>query len=411
MAAKTKYALLVALLAACGILAAAEPKTFPLRITKCADLLMPPRQVTIGSEAISTYDSVGEDLENLRKEMNAMPSAGVVVYMPVFVYRRIHGATKTTFDGMVTVRFETQGSGKAVLEDILEPSKAVSEKQFELLLQSAQKASVPAREELQQVVPIDSGNDANKIVFIRDSNLYGLLPQTLGIDNGMAIASESLTAALAKREALAKLHAAPSDFTTVVGYPGSTGDYRAVFGNQPTAPLSTWQARIADLRKIATEQNLRPITADELRTFANKQQFLSKLEKANGIVMVIAHADGYSVRLPGSVAAITITPQDIGALHFEHSPFVMLRICNAVDYGYADAFARAGSVAVWANRGVITAEAANLQIQAFFQALKQNGNILEAIRQVNALDPQSKASIGLFSLLRSISAIHSIEAD
>jgi hypothetical protein len=403
MAASAKYAIVVTLLASYGIVAAADPRTFPLRLTKCADMLMPARQVEIGSETISTYDSVGEDLENLRREMSAMPSAGVVVYMPVFIYRRIHGATTSTFDGMVTVRFETQGPDHAVLEDILEPSKTVSEKQFELLLQSAQKMHAPAREELQRIVPIDSGRDADKIVFIRDSNLYGLLPQTLGIANGVAIASESLTAALAKRDAVERLRAVASDFTTVVGYPDSATDYRAVFGDRPTAPLPTWQARIADLRKIATEQRFSLTAADELRTFANKGQFLSSLEKARGIVLVIAHADGYTVRLPGSVAAITISPRDIAALHFEHAPFVMLRICNAVDYGYADAFARAGAAAVWANRGVTTAEAANRQVEAFFRELKRTGNVLEAIRQLNALDPQSNASIGLFTLLRSLS--------
>jgi hypothetical protein len=131
-----------------------------------------------------------------------------------------------------------------------------------------------------------------------------------------------------------------------------------------------------------------------------KQEFLSRIENAKGIVLVIAHADGATVRLPGMGGGLTITPADIAQLHLKNSPFVVLRICNAVDRGYADAFGRAGATGVWANRGIITAETANRQIAAFFEELAAGQSILESIQKIQARDGAAKASVGLFTALK-----------
>jgi hypothetical protein len=126
---------------------------------------------------------------------------------------------------------------------------------------------------------------------------------------------------------------------------------------------------------------------------------LRALESAEGIFFLVAHAEGCHFSIPGGTGAISITPADIAQLHLAKSPIVILRICDGIDNGYASAFIKAGARSVWANKGVISAKAANEQIELFMKFSSEGDSVQEAIRRVEELIPTANNAAGLITQL------------
>lgn len=143
---------------------------------------------------------------------------------------------------------------------------------------------------------------------------------------------------------------------------------------------------------------IRSSIGNRTKNLGSKEKILKKLEEATGIVFIVAHADGCHIHLP-SGELVDLTPSDISKLSLRRFPFVVLRICNGIDNGYAAAFLKAGAGGVWANRGPISPETANKQTELFMGFLAKGMTVIEAARQTDLLNAHSKHSTGLFTLL------------
>jgi hypothetical protein len=297
------------------------------------------------------------------------------------------------------VRFETQGDDKPLKQEVVGTGE-LTRQQFKNLLKAAhQPSAVAYRSELRmKLMPKDFSADVGKTVFFKDLDFYGLLPKTLGIDDAITIGSLTVQTALRNRKALETLKPKRAEFTAFMGYPETEGDRDTIFGTQKTASLQLWRQRAQALRDAAEEHGFKLFAAGDLRTLGTKQKILEQIQAAKGVVFVVAHADGCHIHLPGG-EIVSLSPSDIAGLKLTESPFVILRICNGIDNGFASAFMRAGASAVWANRGVISADNANQQITLFMKYLSDGLSALEAARQVEKVNPQAKASVGLFTKL------------
>jgi hypothetical protein len=296
---------------------------------------------------------------------------------------------------MVMIRMETQSPPKPVLEEVV-ATTSISETDFKKLLSSAQQPSAEAyREELRNKFLGTNLRDAGKTVFFKDVNYYGLLPRNFGSENALALGSLSISTALMNDQALRSLKATPQSFTAFMGYPEDASDMDKVFGDQKTASIDIWQKRAEDFRQIATEHGFQLFSASELKTLQTKEGILKQMEQATGIVFIVAHANGCHIRLPGG-ETVDIAASDILNLKLAKHPFVVLRICNGIDEGFASAFMRAGAQAVWANRGVIDAAIANRHIDLFMKALGEGSSVYDAVQKVDQQELTAEAAAGLF---------------
>jgi hypothetical protein len=298
---------------------------------------------------------------------------------------------------MAMLRLESAGNRRAIKQEIV-ASTAMNAEEFRDFLASAQSPYAEQyREELRtRLLPRNLSRDDGKVVFFKDLFYYGLLPKTFGIEGAITIGSGTVKEAYQKRIALTRLKIQPSLFTGFMGYPETQTEYNAVFGGKPAAALRTWKNHATELRSIAEEYKFQILSATEFEKLGTKQQILSKFEEARGIVFIVAHADGCHIRLP-SGEVIELTPGDIGRLTLRKAPFVILRICNGIDNGYADAFIRAGASGVWANRGKIDVSTANRQIKLFMDFLHKGYSVTEAARQTDLLDAHSRVATGIFT--------------
>jgi len=331
-------------------------------------------------------DFAADAINVLDRQMRSLHTPNVVVYTPA----EIAGGF------IVNVRMETQEGLPPKVEVFGDGS--LSKTQFEKLLNGAHQPSAKAyRDELRdRLMPSNADIDSGKTVLFLDIDFYGLLPRMLGADEAGSLGSLTLGAALLHRTELGSLKPRPADFTAFMGYPETESDRLAVFGTQAAAKLETWQMLSTSLRTIGQEHGLKVVGAKEMKSLGSEEKILAELENAKGIIFILAHTQGCHVRLPGG-EVVELTPSTIAGLKLKNSPFVVLRICNGVDGGYASAFMRAGASAVWANRGVISAEMANQHVTTFLKSIKEGQTALEAIRSVEAAYPESKPSLGLFT--------------
>lgn len=321
--------------------------------------------------------------------MEALAIPGVVVYSPA----------ETEDHRIINVRLESQGSGKPLIESVF--GGALTRARFDYLLKSAgQPLAAASRTELRgHLMPKDPGLDAGKRLFFKDLDFYGLLPKALGGDNAITIGSNTVQTALKNRRSLEGVRVDPPQFSGFMGYPENEADLAAVFGNQKSARLATWKDHADTLRSMAEEFGFRLFSGSDFRTSGSNAELLAEMEKASGIIFVLAHSEGCHFSVPGGTGAVHVTPTDIANLHLGKAPFVVLRICDGIDNGYASAFMRAGARGVWANRGVVSAKVANEQIGMFLKFTSEGDSVLEAVRRVDELNPAAKASAALFAQL------------
>jgi hypothetical protein len=313
----------------------------------------------------------------------------IVVYVPL-----------ETGAGMAMIRFESK-PGKLPPKEEVVATTSLTRKDFDQLLETARQPGAAAvRNELQSKLLLpDLTTDKGKTVFFKDLFYYGLLPQSLNVDTAITIGSKEIRTAVIQSRNLSQKKLDPKTFMTFMGYPETHMDYKAVFGEKASAPLLEWQGYASQLRNLAKGHGFEILSSSELKNLGSKENILKKLEEANGIVFIVAHADGCHIRLP-SGELVDLTPSDVSKLSLKRSPFVVLRICNGIDNGYANAFLKAGAGGVWANRGPISPEVANKQIELFMGFLSRGMTVIEAVRQTDLVNVHSKHSNGLFTLLK-----------
>jgi hypothetical protein len=116
-------------------------------------LLSPPATISIGAESLVVDTGPANEILYLRRELQGIATAGVVVYAPL-----------RTKQGMVMVRMETQADRNPVTEEVVATTN-ISETDFKKLLTSAQKPSAKAyRDELRDRFVPNRSRDEGKTV-------------------------------------------------------------------------------------------------------------------------------------------------------------------------------------------------------------------------------------------------------
>ncbi len=290
---------------------------------------------------------------------------------------------------MATIRLESLGANR-VSEELVRTSTMTPDEFEVALLASAQPDAQGIRTRLnEELVPQDD-RDEGKTVLFKDLAFYGVSPSAFGRDEGLVVASD-LPRAAANLKWIQETAAPSAKYVGLFGYPTTEAEYSAVFGEEAsTGAVDAWKMHNDEARDIARRYGVKTIEVSEASATKAKARILREFEQADGILFVIAHADGCTISLPGG-AKISITPEDIGRLNLSRRPFVVLRICQSSDHGFASAFIRAGARGIWMNRGVIEASVANDQISRFMDALRRGKRIGEAIDEVLADDTAARA--------------------
>ena len=257
-----------------------------------------------------------------------------------------------------------------------------------------------AREELRQsLLPVDLKADSGKPVLYRDSSSHNVLPQSFDLNNGVVFASSDATRALENYQYLMTAKYAPEDFTAFVGYPESPEDFEAVFSDHPTAAgLLEWQKNMEGMRTLAKDNKFSVVGMPEMRSFKTKEAFLQQVSRSTGIIWIVAHGNGYSIRL-STGQSIQVTPADIESLRFQHEPFVVVRVCDGGENGFPAAFLKAGARGVWINKGKVYAPDVNQEMSEFVANLSRH-TLYDAVKETNAMGSNRKYSNGLTVELR-----------
>jgi len=235
--------------------------------------------------------------------------------------------------------------------------------------------------------------DSGKTVLFKDLSFYGIDPPALG--EADIVVSSPLPRAAVNLKWLETTTQREGNYVGVFGYPRTESEYKNVFGDATNfGKLEQWQKHRAEAEGISQQFGLKILDALGEDAAAAKAAIFSEFEKADGIVFVVAHANHCTITLP-SGQKISISPSDIEALKLTNSPFVVLRVCQDSDHGFADAFLKAGARGVWLNRGIVGADVANRQIGAFLKELREGKSIAAAIRQVRSADSHAATATHL----------------
>jgi len=292
------------------------------------------------------------------------------------------------------IRLESLRSRK-VIQEVVRNTK-VSAGDFENFMQAATQPDAQAlRDRLKsEFLPNDARDNGKKVLF-EDLGFFGVSPQSFGREDDVVVASD-IGRALKNLQWI-KSHSDPnSRYVGLFGYPTTAEEFEAVFGKATTTfgTLDQWKQHRIDAEAIAADFGIELIDRPKGEQPTTKAQILAKLEKADGVVLIVAHANHCTVHLPGG-GDITITPEDISNLHLARNPFVVLRVCQASDHGFASAFVHAGARGVWINRGIIGASAANQHVAEFMKRVRSGMSIGTAISELRHADPATKSGTHL----------------
>ncbi len=347
------------------------------------------KAIPVRQGSLFVGSQTAQRLDGLRKQMTSLGIPGIVVYAPV-----IAGGKLTM------MRMESRSGGEAPL---LQAHKtAWNEQTFRTAITAAQQPGGDffRRDLHRQLLADYSQDDVGKSVFVFDPESYGLAPQALGLKDSVIVASPDFSRALANLHSLKAAEFAPSKFAAILGLPSTEADFSSVFGSSKEfGDLVEWQSYNREALEVASSHGVKVLTGSPQLTAKTKVDLLREIEKQAGIVLIVAHAEGARIILPGAKAPIDISPSDISSLHLKENPFVVLRVCQGDDHGFANAFLKAGAVGVWSNRGVIRADVAIEQVRLFLEHLGTSGNALEAIVHVMSQNPNAAASSTLFTEL------------
>src|SRR3954447_1468155 len=319
-------------------------------------------------------------LDALRRELEQM-RAGYVLYAPV-----------DSANGITTIRFESLGGGAASEEARATKLSAQDLKTY--LVSASQPDAKMIRERLRHELIPENDRDKGKIVLLKDLASFGLSPAALGYDDEAVVVASSISRAAANLKWLETNTPTDAKYVALFGYPSSEAEYKSVFSDARFGSLAEWQQHKKSAGAIAREFDVREIVATGQDATQAKQNVLHEFATADGILFVVAHAHGATIMLP-SGEEVAITAADIAALKLHNSPFVVLRVCQPEDQGFADAFIKAGARSVWLNRGVVSADTANQQVAAFMRAVRGGKSIGAAVRSVRETNAHARTATHL----------------
>jgi hypothetical protein len=334
--------------------------------------------------------STRQRIETVRSELRKPEVSGVVVY-----------AFVSTEKGIAVIRFESFGSNAQFSEEVVVRSKRSAEDLRQIINAARQEDNVYYRTMLQDDYNFGHPErDQGKLVFLMDTDALGVVPQSFDLPDSVVFASPSLTNAVSNFSKLSQPSQTGESYAALFGLPRTESEYVKVFGvpsgNQRYAPLSEWLQHSNSQEELVRDHQLRALKANGTTALDRKVDLLHQLEAQMGVVMIVAHAEGAEIRV-SDTETIRLTPKDIAGLHFNHSPFVFLRVCQGKDEGFANAFLTAGAAGVWANRGPVGAGIANRQAAQFLEKLQSGMSILSTIKQIMATDSHAKNSDVLFT--------------
>jgi hypothetical protein len=275
-------------------------------------------------------------IKDLQSQLAALTRHGIVVYAPVI-----------SSGHLVMLRFETEIQPQPARVEVRE-TKWNSLTFRTALIAAQQPGGDFFRRDLQrQMIPEQPGLDDGKTVFFFDPEGYGLVPQAFKLQKSFILASPRIRDAVENLQLLQTQRRPPSEYVAVLGLPSTEVEFRKVFGDTTKfGELPEWRKHALDAAKVASENRVRVLAGPGEKGANNKEQLLSALEKQSGIIFLVAHADGAHILLPGSTETVDITPSDIAARRFNSKSFVVLRVCQGEDQGFANAFIKAGAGAV-----------------------------------------------------------------
>jgi hypothetical protein len=339
--------------------------------------------MTVGDERLDVkYASDQEHFESLRQGVRAAKANDFVVY--AFVETR---------SGMTSVRFQKDSRGK-VEEEVVGKSDLSEDRFNSSLLAARQPLADSERKKLEaQFLPPDRSMDKGKIVFFFDLALNGVLPGSFGSPAGLILASNDIDRAVQNARELSKLRVQPSDFNVYMGYPETNQERQALFGDTPTAPLADWRLRAQEMRQLGKDFGFKVFGLGEMNRLGSKEAVLRSIEESKAIIWIVAHSGGCFIRL-STGEKIQITPGDIGGLKLLHSPFVIVRVCEAGDEMFAQNFLRAGARAVWINTGEIYAKDVNAELSVAMPAFKKQP-LLPAVNAITSGPIKHASALGL----------------
>lgn len=345
--------------------------------------------ISVGQRSLFIGSQTAQKLDDLRSQLTHLGTSGVVVYAPVIA------------DGKITMmRLESRADGES---PVLQAHKTEwNEHIFRTAIRAAQQPGGDffRRDLHRELVAEYSQADVGKSTFLFDPESYGLAPQALGLRDSVLLGSSDFKRALANLQSLKESRFVTNEFAAVLGLPGTEEDFNLVFrGSKKFGELAEWQKYSNEALEVASEHGIRVISGSRQMAAKTKGDLMHDIEKQTGIIFIVAHAEGARIFLPGNNVPIEITPSDIGNLHLRKNPFVLLRVCQGDDHGFANAFLKAGAVGVWSNRGVIRADVAIEQVRLFLDHLRAGGNTLDAIAHVMSRNTSAAANSTLFTML------------
>ena len=306
-------------------------------------------------------------LASLRREVRSSTAPEVVIY--TFI---------ETPTGIATLRLETDPNHRS--RETLVKRTSISAKDFhDHLVAATQPTSIEIRRQLRQELGVtENPNDNGKLVLLFDPSFYGAVPRSFDLDHALVFGSPTVRQAVEHSKALEKTRFIPEDITAFVGYPENEAEYSAVFGSAHASDVTEWSAHMREIRGLAAKHNFTTYGIKEMNSLGSKETLLQKIANSKAIIWIIAHSDGCFVRL-STGEQINITPSDISEIRLIHSPFVMIRVCDAADSGFAEAFLKAGASAVWVNKGISNAARVNQELSSFLDKIPK-GSLGNAIR-------------------------------
>jgi hypothetical protein len=318
-----------------------------------------PIRVSFGGRVlVLSSERDAEILTSLRREVRDTDSPNTVIY-----------AFFDTSTGIATLRLETR-PGQKSKETLVKRTSISADAFHEHLAAATQPNSNGIRKQLRDELGVaDNPLDSGKLVLLFDPSFYGLTPRSIESDNALVFGSPSIKQAVEHAKALERTHLFPAEITAFVGYPEDESEYSAVFGKDAGAStISEWKNHMAEMRKLAEKHNFSVYGIREMNGFGSKQELLDKIVNSKAIVWIVAHSDGCFVKL-STGEKITVDPSDISALKLVNSPLVIIRVCDAADSGFAEAFLKAGASAVWVNKGISNAARVNRELSSFLDTL------------------------------------------
>ncbi len=283
--------------------------------------------------------------------------------------------------GYLNIRIEKNGAG-AISESVYGANGLSISECEKLLTKAKSMTSFAARKELYDtLMPPKEEVDAGKEIFFYDLYYNGLLPYLFSKENAILLGTTNFSKGYENYTALQTKKGSAEDYSAFIGYPESETGLQQMRGSDKQSELSQWRDSLNSITEILSEYGVPQYDQQYFAKCKGIERILRQMTESKGIIFVVAHADGCKVHLPGG-DDLTLTPELIEKLELKNNPFVVVRICNGIENGYAKAFIKAGASGVWINQQTSTGEQANQDIGLFLKTINEGLSIYDAIKEL-----------------------------